>query len=309
MPTLQRLAICLSVGFILFFYSERLFWTVIWPGTSFPQLLLTWLIYSAAAYLFLAIVTSLRTSDAASTFLAGAMYGWLIEGGVANTLYGTEASAPFPLSVSLTALSWHAPLSVMVGWYATRRAFAAATIWPMLILNLSVGLFWGAWAMFPRQESPPIMASPAAFAWQAIAWTTALAASWALLLYASLPRFQPGRYGLAIWTSAIGLFYFQHAQKLGWIAIVLPALLIVAIALLAVRREARSPPEFPDVGASWRRFIPFAAMPLAATAVFTAGIASSWDRLSIASMVYAIGGPAGFIALAAAIYGCLRKRP
>jgi hypothetical protein len=78
----------------------------------------TWLAYSTLAYLFLATVRLFRADDVWSVYLAGAVYGWLTEGGLIHTLYGTEESAPFPISLIITGVSWHALISVLVGWYA-----------------------------------------------------------------------------------------------------------------------------------------------------------------------------------------------
>ena len=69
----------LATGYILFMFSERVFWTVWRPNDSLPDLAITWLVYSAVAYLFLAAVSWSRASDIWSIFLAGALYGWRFE--------------------------------------------------------------------------------------------------------------------------------------------------------------------------------------------------------------------------------------
>ena len=93
-----NLVCALATGYILFAFSERMFWTVWRPGDRLAELIITWLAYSVAAYLFLAAVSSFRANDVWSVFLAGALYGWIVEGGLIHTLYGTEPSAPFPVS-------------------------------------------------------------------------------------------------------------------------------------------------------------------------------------------------------------------
>jgi hypothetical protein len=118
----QNFLLALLNGFILFFYSERLFWSAWRPGDSIPDLMVTWLAYSVLAYLFLATVWFFRVNHLWSVFLAGAVYGWLTEGGLIHTLYGTEETAPFPVSISITGLSWHALIyeSSLAGLDATR---------------------------------------------------------------------------------------------------------------------------------------------------------------------------------------------
>ena len=112
----QRLAVVLATGYILFFYSERLFWSFPRPGDTFADLLLTWVVYSLLAWVFLLLVRQCRIAAFPALFLAGAVFGWLAEGVVVDTMYGNKDN-PFPASISFTGLAWHALISVGVGWY------------------------------------------------------------------------------------------------------------------------------------------------------------------------------------------------
>jgi hypothetical protein len=285
---------------VLYFFSERLVWTMLWPDTGWSELAITWLAYSAVAYLFLAIVRWSRADDLPSVFMAGAVYGWLIEGGLAPTLYGTESSAPFPLSISLTALSWHALISAVVGWWATKRALAAASPWPLAAMAAAVGLFWGVWAMFPRRESPPVLVSPARFAAEAVALTVMLGASWRIAGRAASKRaFRPGWVGLAISTLAVGVFYRQHVMALGARPLILlPTLVGAALVLLAVHRRRR----IDDSGNVTEailvmrpvRLLGLFVMPAVGTIVFGLAAAAGWDQYPVANAVYLVTGAAGF---------------
>ena len=51
-----NLLYALATGYILFVFSERLFWTVWRPNDQLLDLTITWLAYSVVAYLFLAAV-------------------------------------------------------------------------------------------------------------------------------------------------------------------------------------------------------------------------------------------------------------
>ena len=117
----RNAGLALGAGYILFFCSERLFWSVFKPGDSVSELAVTWLAYSTIAYWFLALIRWFEAESARAVLLAGACYGWMTEGMLVGTLYGTEDSAPFPLSVVCTGLSWHALISVGVGWYAVQK--------------------------------------------------------------------------------------------------------------------------------------------------------------------------------------------
>src|SRR5215218_2313212 len=48
--------LALATGYVLFFFSERLFWGVFKPGDNVGELAVTWLAYSVVAYLFLSVV-------------------------------------------------------------------------------------------------------------------------------------------------------------------------------------------------------------------------------------------------------------
>jgi hypothetical protein len=235
----RNLLYALSAGWICCFFSERLFWTVLWPDATAVDLVLTWLAYSAIAYLFLTVVQWAAADDWASMFLAGSIYGWLAEGGLANTLYGGQDSAPFPWSISLTGLSWHATLTVFAGWWSTRRALSAKTAWPMALLCAGFGVFWGVWAMFPLQETPPIEVPAQRFALEAFGFTGLLALSWATLAALGLNSFRAGWIGTTLALLGVGLFYFQHAAAIGWPALLLPLLLALSAGILNLNRADR----------------------------------------------------------------------
>ena len=115
----KRLLLALSTGYILFFYSERIFWSLARPGDTPFDYLLTPLLYAIFAYIFLIIVEMFCVRNIWAIFIAGAAFGWIGEGIVAMTLFGGEISLPF--SISWTGLAWHALISVLIGWYYLRK--------------------------------------------------------------------------------------------------------------------------------------------------------------------------------------------
>ena len=76
-------------------------------------------------------------------FLAGGFFGWMVEGVFVSTMYGIP-EMPFPLSIPVTGLSWHALLSVMVGLYGTRLALRKLS--STVYFSVYIGIFWGLWA-------------------------------------------------------------------------------------------------------------------------------------------------------------------
>jgi hypothetical protein len=293
---LRKLVCTLSTGYILFVFSERLFWTVWKEGDSLVDLTVTWLAYSAIAYLFLATVCWSRADDFWSMFLAGAVYGWLVEGGLIDTLYGTQPSAPFPVSISITGLSWHALLSVMVGWWATGRALAASRPWRLVWISLAVGVFWGVWAMFPRRETPPIITPVPEFFVNAAILTLGLMASWWLNFRAGVRDFRPGWFGVVLCTLLIGLFYVQHVLKLGVLPLaVLPLLLGIAAAAL-YRHRQRTDRSVHAISDDFRpsRLPILSVIPITATVVYAAAAAAGMDETPVSAIVYYyLTGPVG----------------
>ena len=97
----------LATGYILFYYSELVFWARAKPTDSLPNWISTWLAYSLLAFVFLAIVARFRVHTIWALFLAGAVFGWMTEGIVVQTTY-----EDLPLSLSFTGLAWHALISI-----------------------------------------------------------------------------------------------------------------------------------------------------------------------------------------------------
>ena len=82
----QKLVVVLATGYILFFYSERVFWSFLRPGDKFTDLVLGWLMYSLLAWVFLLLVRQCRIAAFPALLIAGAVFGWLAEGVVVDIL-------------------------------------------------------------------------------------------------------------------------------------------------------------------------------------------------------------------------------
>jgi len=311
--SLHNLGLTLATGFILFFFSERLFWTVWRPGDSVGDLLITWLAYSSLAYVFLSVVSFFRVNEFGSLYLAGAIYGWLTEGALIYTLYGTEESAPFPVSVSITGLSWHALISVSVGWYATGLALTSVRPVRVAVISVAVGIFWGVWATFLWKESPPVITGVPEFLGFALGFTVLLAGAWWVSFRLGVTRFRPGWVGLLLCALILGVFFAQHVVRLGWRPlVVLPVILSFALGPLMRHRRSVDNSGF---GEFWGDFVPFhliwfGLMPVTATVVYAAAKPLGLEAIPVTSIVYYwITGPAGFLLFVWAAIHCSRRRP
>jgi hypothetical protein len=205
--------------------------------------------------------------------LVGALYGWLVEGVVAATLYG----AP-PFTVVWTGVAWHGLLTVVVGWRALpravvaggRRAWAAST---------AVGVAWGLWSASwwaaPPDEGQgaavPDLGSYALF----VSIVCAAAGAGYVVMHACAPRGRDltSRAGLAVVVVLLAAWgVLVVVVAIPWAPLLLGALLVLVLASLRrLGPDARdgAPLGF-EPGVPLRRAAPLVLVPLLAVATYAA---------------------------------------
>ncbi|MBP6787689.1 MAG: hypothetical protein KA170_08870 [Candidatus Promineofilum sp.] len=152
-PALSRLVLALLSAAVLLVFSEKLYWYV--TGYSVLDLLIG---YFFPAFILLWVVDTFRVRSLASLFLAAAVFGFVAEGMLTNTLYEGGPLAWF--SVSYTPLAWHAPLSVVFGWWWLRRELLAGRVRRVALGCAAVGVLWGLWALawwLPENAADPAL--------------------------------------------------------------------------------------------------------------------------------------------------------
>jgi len=237
-PLIRRWLYVLATGFILVFFSELLFW-----GThSLLGFIETWLFYSLAAYVALALIAHFRVNTIGSLFLVGALYGWLVEGVIVQTAYEN-----LPLSLSDTALSWHALITVLVGWYAMRRALLEPTPYPAMAWGAGIGVFWGLWMPFwgflgdPDIVAPTLRGMTLLF----VLSVPALALAYWLQNRLTPPAFSPHRIEIGVVGALFVLqFAFVVVPLYPFALLVLPPLLLLVY--WGLRRHRRTAPPGDD---------------------------------------------------------------
>jgi len=260
------------------------------------------------------VVYCFRARSRSSVFLAGAFFGWLIEGSLVGTLYGTESSAPFPLSLLVTGVSWHALISVWVGWHFLRRSLGDGRTRAALAWSVLIGLFWGTWATFLWRETPPVVVSVGAFAAHAFAVSFLLAVACGLIRRVGADSFRPRPFGLCVALRGVGTFYTQQVKSVGARPlVVLPLLLGVASFAMwrASRRAGDEPATDPRRPVRRASFAALLAMPAVATAVYACLLrAGWWGRVPVAQVVmYGTTAPVSAVVLAWALAKSLAGRP
>lgn len=140
------------------FYSEFAFYGQ-WaepglPVPGLPDLALMYLFYVAMAYVLLSMISYFRARSLSSLFIAGAAYGWLLEGVVVTTVYEN-----LPFSLSWTGLAWHAPLDFLFGIYLVLKVIKKSQTWKAVSLFCVMGILWGiwiSWSWYERGEPIPL---------------------------------------------------------------------------------------------------------------------------------------------------------
>lgn len=153
----QRLLATFGLTVATVSISEAAFWGRWRPEDSIASYLELVLIYMIPVWLTRVAIEKWRLNDHRLLFVAGALFGWMVEGVLVAATY--EA---LPFSVSWTALAWHALLSVVWLWDVFPR-WMMSRPWTPLAAGIGIGVLEGAWAITWWTDDPT-RATPAAFA-------------------------------------------------------------------------------------------------------------------------------------------------
>ena len=292
MRILKNVVLVFSSGYILFYFSELLFWARVRPNDNLAGWLMTWIAYSLLAFAFLWLVSRYRVSSFWPLFLAGACFGWLAEGLLVQTTY-----EDLPLSISFTGLAWHALLSVGLGWGLLPASLGGRPRRSIWIAALT-GLGYGLWAICWWLEPDGGVSSLPQFALHAFISAALYLPACFLLKWSASEPFHPSR-GLTI---AVGLLYLVYFLLVTLPAapvalLLLPALLGLAwLGLRGTARRANGPTMLETLAepVPLARYLGLLALPVAAVVVYAAALAldlkwqTNW-------LLYLITTPAGFI--------------
>lgn len=306
MKTFKNIVLTLSTGYILFLFSELLFWARKRPEDSFGEWTMTWLAYSLMAFVFLYLVSRFRVKDIWALFLVGAVFGWLAEGVVVQTTYES-----LPLSISFTGLAWHALVTVWVGWYAIKKSLLSADSFLTLKLCALVGLCYGLWAIMWWLEPDGGVSSVAEFALFSFGATAfAIPAYW-LANWSASESFYPNRWVAIIIFGIFVLVFVIGTVPAAPIAIViLPVLL--GLAYLGLRWNRLQEDEGSFLGnlrgrvSAWK-YLSLLAIP-AISVLFYALAMSLNLQWQTNWIVYLVATPLGFILFGVSLYNTWRRK-
>jgi hypothetical protein len=209
----------LAVGYLLYYFSERVFCTHFSLEDTFVTMLFAWLMYSIVAWFTMALIARFRPVTLSQWILIGAMYGWIVEGVLADTLY-----TGLPLSVSVTGLSWNMLVAVLVGLYGFSQALQARTVRPLLFLTTTFGIFAGLWGL-EGYEAEGFLFGP--FIVHLLINTLLFVAAWRIVEYSGKRTVRCGLLDLCLASFLLAVFFTITIMPNYWYApfVILPLLL------------------------------------------------------------------------------------
>lgn len=288
------------VGYVFFFFGERVFWSFPHPGDTLISNFFAWLLYSFSAYLTLIVIEYFRVRRWWAVFLAGTFFGWLTEGVFAMTLF-SGGGLPFPLGISWTGLAWHALIDVFIGFYLVMMLLSGNHYIKIIFFSIALGIFWGVWSLAWALETPPIAITPDIYLLHGLIATIFLCVSYRLFL-----KLRPAEFGSSRWEKiglalpVLAFFMFVTVPNVGLFAAVLPVLFgVLYFALKRNRVEEKrqsfleSLSERPKI---WS-YLPLLLSPIIAALIYNSGLA-----LPTNFVVLGITTALGFILLGISLY-------
>lgn len=300
MSFIKRVLFVLITGYIAFFFSERVFWSFwrVGADTVGDSIFLTWIGYSLGVYVMLWLIHVFRVRDTWGLFLAAAVFGWIMEGIIAMTTFGNNGM-PMYMTISFTALSWHALLTMLIVWYWYRVVLEEGNRVRIITWSSAIGMFWGLWSLAWELETPPIVASAENFAIHAFIITLFFVVSHWIWSYMGPITFAPSfleKIALVVLFSFV--FIVQTVPTVPISLVVLPILLALSFMGLwwnKIRTSSEEKDIVQQLGNPVRSFYyPFIfIIPVVATLIFT--IAKS-ANVSLATnwAVFLITTPLGY---------------
>lgn len=323
-PALRRIVYALTAAAVMVVFSEKMYWYV--TGYGVVDLIAG---YFLPTYVLLWLIDVFRVRRLGPLFLAAAIFGFLVEGVLVGTLY--EGGPLGWFNVSYTPLAWHAPLSVLFGYWWLGQRLAAGSLRGLLAACAGVGLLWGLWALawwLPENAADPALLAQGArlgqwpvadFALHAFAFTGLLAAAHWLLgrIDPDLRGFgKPLRSELLLVFGGLLFFFVGVLAAVPWAPLKLLPLLALAVGGLWRNRRRESPGSTPGEGRGPARPAGLAAlfaMPAAAVAVYAgaAAVGPSADFITAVTAIGLVMGPAvlGWVAFAAALIDAYLPAP
>ncbi len=291
----MRLLFVYVTAVILVFFSEKSYWYIQGFDILGPALF-----YFFPTAIFLWSIEQFHVRRLGPLFLSAALYGFLVEGILAPILYQDGLFGWF--HVSYTSLAWHAPLSVMFGFYFLRQWLLQAN-WRWLFSgSAAFGLLWGIWSLtfwLPENvNDADLLAegfdlgiwSVGKFALFAFTITLVLALAHWLIGYFWQKHFSPGKVelgGILLFLAGYFVYGVIIPFPVAWVK--LPLLLgIVWLGLRNGRKQESAPSLFVQLQGKIpiTRLLPLLLMPLTAVIIYAAALQLQPSETVLRDLIY-----------------------
>ena len=176
--------------------SERVYWYL--GGIGFEENIVIALFYMIPTLAALWAIGSGPSSRLHQLILAGAVFGFVVEGVLTIVLY---EDGPLPVLASLF-VGWHGLLSLVCFWYLARKWLLERRRRSLALGAAAVGLYWGVWSIVYRlpeatedfDQTFAVM-EPLDFAIYASVVGLVFAAAHWLIGFVWPAQFRPGKWG------------------------------------------------------------------------------------------------------------------
>jgi len=272
----------LAAGAAGVFVSENLFWSAPRPGFSPGDWVLAWIAYALAAAVGLAAVAVTGCGGWRGLFLGGALFGFVTEGVLVDTMYDA-----FPVQLVWTPLAWHALLSALAAGGIARSAAARgagrqAAAW------IALGLMFGGFALYwPAEWGGRLPAGPEVLAYLA-GYGLALPVAHAVLdRIGTVPR-PPGYVLLAAPLMAAGIWAVKTVLAPDPVRLAMPVMAALTFWAMVRLGDRAAPVSLGAAAPAWKHALAL-LMPLTAAAVaitlwpLTGGLPANLVMLAISA--------------------------
>lgn len=191
-----RFAFVFLSALIVVTNSERVYWYL--GGIGIEQNLGIALWYMIPMLAGLWAIGSGASSRIHQLVLAGAVFGFVVEGVLVGVLY---EDGPLPVMAALF-VGWHGLVSLLTFWYFTRKWLLERKRMALAAGAAVVGSLWGVWSIVYRlpetmedMEEPFTVMEPAEFAGYALVVGGVFVLAHWLIGYVWPDQFKPGKWG------------------------------------------------------------------------------------------------------------------
>lgn len=279
-----------------------MFWTGRTPSPLFfIEALPTLLAYAFITFFFITAITYFRARSFWAVFLCGALYGWLLEGVLVQTMYDA-----FPIQISFTGLAWHSLISVMFGWWCLpKRLHQSRAVIPCLLFGLGLGLWSIGWWLEPDVG----VAAPESIWLYNGFFGLLLIPAYVWWSRFNIGDFRPTRIELTVATVLLlAYFIFITVPTQPLALVVLPIMLLMSLLALRRNRQHEAEMHTETTPITLKQALPLLLIPVNASLVYTAALIMGFAFPGL-QVLYTITMPLGFILFAISLYKTGFRRP